>query len=90
MELTSEKANGPCYWKVLKSGEVRYVENKPKGKHIVEYYERIDYLGQDKMHYLTLIDENGKQLYYCDFLSVHGYDRGVRLYTLMKVMWTKG
>ena len=88
MNLAPKEATGPYYWKFLKSGEVKYLENASKNKHIVEYVERIDYLGQDKMHYLNLVI--GNQVFYqCDFRSVHGYDRGVVLYTLMRVMWEK-
>ena len=78
---------GPYYWKILKSGEVRYLSNKPKGQHIVEHLERIDWHGQDKMHYLTLINKDGKEIYKCDFQSVCGYDRGPRFNRLLKRIW---
>lgn len=90
MDLAPENANGPYFWKILKSGQVRYVENPPKGKHIVEYLERIDFLGQDKMHYLTLMSKDHQKLFFCDFRSVCGYDRGPRFKNLLTRMWKKG
>jgi hypothetical protein len=88
MDLAPKEANGPYYWKLLKDGTVRYLSNKPKGKHIVEYLERIDWHGQDKMHYLNLII--GNQVFYqCDFRSVCGYDRGPKFNVFLKLMWEK-
>ena len=82
---------GPYFVKVLKTGEVRFIESFPKTKHIVEYLENIDYFGQDKMHYLTVMipDGNGKftKGRQCDFHSVCGHDRGVKLIVLYKRMW---
>ena len=80
---------GPYYWKFLKSGELRYVEGKPKGKHIVEYLERIDYFGQDKMHYLSGVKTDGVIARECDYRSVCGYDRGPRFNVFLKLMWEK-
>ena len=75
-----EDVRGPYYYKMLKSGTLRFVESVPKGKHVVEYIERIDYYGQDKMHYLSLMESDGYDghtlTYKCDFRSVCGYDRG--------------
>lgn len=89
MPLAPEGDNivGPFYIKVLKRGDIRFVESIPKGKHIVEYLERIDYYGQDKMHYLTLMSARHEPLCKCDFRSVCGYDRGVKINVLLRRMW---
>jgi hypothetical protein len=78
--ITSEGGDvkGPFYYKMLKSGKLRSVESVPKGKHVIEYIENIAF--QDKMHYLSLMKEDGygghTLTYECDFRSVCGYDRG--------------
>ena len=93
MDLAPEEANGPYFWKILKSGEIRYVENPPKVKHIIEYVENIGFYGQDKMHYFNLaIPLDGgyhRIVYQCDYISLCGYDRGPRFNMILKHMWEK-
>lgn len=78
---------GPFYIKVLKSGAIRFIESTPKGKHIIEYIERIDHYGQDKMHYLTLMNAKHEPMCKCDVRTVCGYDRGLRMNVLLRRMW---
>ncbi len=80
-------ARGPYFYKILKSGELRFVESVPKGTHVIEYIESIDFYGQDKMHYLSLMKSDGygghTLTYKCDFRSVCGYDRGPKFEALL-------
>ena len=80
---------GPYYWKFLKDGTVRYLSNRPKGKHIVEYLERIDWHGQDKMHYFSAVRADGTIVRECDYRSCCGYDRGPKFNVFLKLMWEK-
>ena len=81
-----EDVKGPYYYKMLKSGILRFVESVPKGKHVIEYIEEIAF--QDKMHYLSLMESDGYSghtlTYKCDFRSVCGYDRGPKFEGILK------
>jgi hypothetical protein len=90
-----DNVKGPYYYKILKTtGQPRFVESCPKGQHIIEYIERIDYYGQDKMHYLSLMKPDGHggytRTYVCDFRSVCGFDRGPKFERILKRIWKHG
>lgn len=82
---------GPFFIKVLKAGRVVDLQNPAKGRHIIEYLQRTDYYGQQKMHYFTVMSPkaNGghKPVRWCDYESNHGYDRGPRRDALIRRMW---
>jgi hypothetical protein len=79
-------ARGPYFYKMLKSGKLRSSNSVPKGTHVIEYIETIDF--QDKMHYLSLMKSDGYSghtlTYKCDFRSVCGYDRGPKFDGILK------
>lgn len=85
--LDNNDVVGPFYIKVLKKGDIRFTESVPKGKHIVEYLERIDWYGQDKMHYLTLMSPNHEKVCMCDIRTLCGYDRGPKMNVQLRRMW---
>jgi hypothetical protein len=88
--LAPDEARGPYWSKILKDGTVRDLENPPKGIHIIEYYEEIDF--QFYWHYFTVMvpAEDKPGSFYlgrqCDYESHHGYDRGPGKANMMRRM----
>jgi hypothetical protein len=80
--LGPDEARGPYWYKTLKDGTIRNLENPPKGIHIIEYTEEVEF--QFYWHYFTVMvpseDEDHPVSFYlgeqCDFESHCGYDRG--------------
>jgi len=89
-EMEEKKRNKKWYWGVLKNGDVRIFDNKPKRAHVEETLEDIDSFGQHKFHVLNAYDKKGKLLIMCDFESRCGYDRSVRFPNLIKKMLKGG
>jgi hypothetical protein len=80
------EGHGPYFYKVLKCGEVRFLENESKIANIIEYV--VDIGLQHQWHFLTLM-RGGKKIVICDFESFCGYDRGPKFFNLLKKMWRK-
>jgi len=77
-----KKDKRTLYWIVLKTGDVRCQESKPKSRPFVkEEHEVLDQFDQDIMHYLDA--STGMK---CDYHSRCGYDRGPRFNNLIRKM----
>ena len=82
---------GPFFTKVLKGGRVIDVQNQPKVKHIMEYTQALDYHGQHKMFYMSLmVPVKGGMMEctrICDYETHHGWDRGPGRLAQIRRMW---
>ncbi len=86
-----EGCAGPFFTKVLKGGRVIDVQNQPKTKHIMEYTYALDFHGQHKMFYMSLMEPVKGGMFectrICDYETCHGWHRGPGRLIQIRRMW---